>query len=142
VRIEEATTVSKELAGAMDRLVGDRSVHPGALTQDELHAIVHSPATRLLVARNSDDDVVGSLTLALVRLPTGMRAGIHDLEIETSERQHGVAEMLIMEALRLAHDAGVRTVDLVSEAEVDATANWFRRLGFKESIVVHRRELS
>ena len=101
-----------------------------------------SPATRLLVARNTEDDVVGSLTLALVRLPTGMRAGIHDLEIDISERQHGVAEMLIMEALRLAHEAGAQTVDLVSEVDDEGTDDWYRRLGFKESVVVHRRERS
>jgi ribosomal protein S18 acetylase RimI-like enzyme len=142
VSVEEATAVSEELTAAIDRLVGDRSSCPGAPTQDELRAIVDSPATRLLVARNIDDDVVGALTLALVRLPTGMRAGIHDLEIEMSERQHGVAEMLIMEALRLAREAGVRTVDLISEVDVEGPDDWYRRLGFKRSVIVHRRELS
>jgi ribosomal protein S18 acetylase RimI-like enzyme len=142
VRIEEATAVSEELTAAMDRLVRDLSASPGAPTQDELNAIVHSPETRLLVARNIDDDVVGSLTLALVRLPTGVRAGLYDLEIDIAERQHGVAEMLIMEAVRLAHDAGVRTVDLMSDVGVYGTDDWYRRLGFTKSITIHRRELS
>jgi ribosomal protein S18 acetylase RimI-like enzyme len=116
VRVEEATAASEELTAA--------------------------PATRLLVARNVDDDIVGSLTLAFVRVPTGVRAGLYDLEVDTAERQHGVEEMLIMEAVRLAHDAGVRTVDLVAEVDVNGTDDWYRRLGFKDSIVVHRRELS
>jgi ribosomal protein S18 acetylase RimI-like enzyme len=142
VRVEEATAVSEELTVAIDRLVGDLSASPGAPTQDELQAIVHSSATRLLVARNVDDDVVGSLTLALVRLPTGVRAGLYDLEVAIPERQHGVAEMLIMEAVRLAHDAGAGTVDLMSDVGAYGTEDWYRRLGFKESIIVHRRELS
>jgi ribosomal protein S18 acetylase RimI-like enzyme len=142
VRIEEATAVSEELTAAMDRLVRDLSASPGPPTQDELNAIVHSPETRLLVARNIDDDVVGSLTLALVRLPTGVRAGLYDLEIDIAERQHGVAEMLIMEAVRLAHDAGVRTVDLMSDLGAYGTDDWYRRLGFTKSITIHRRELS
>jgi ribosomal protein S18 acetylase RimI-like enzyme len=142
VRVEEATAVSEELTVAIDRLVGDLSASPGAPTQDELQAIVHSSATRLLVARNVDDDLVGSLTLALVRLPTGVRAGLYDLEVDIAERQHGVAEMLIMEAVRLAHEAGAGTVDLMSDVGGYGTGDWYRRLGFKESIIVHRRELS
>lgn len=50
--------------------------------------------------------------------------------------------MLIMEAVRLAHDAGVRTVDLMSDVGAYGTDDWYRRLGFKERIIVHRRELS
>jgi ribosomal protein S18 acetylase RimI-like enzyme len=120
VRVEEATAVSGELSAAMERL----------------------PATRLLVARNIDDDVVGSLTLALVRLPTGLRGGLYDLEVDRAERQHGVAEMLIMEAVRLAHEAGARSVDLMSDPAGQESDDWYRRLGFKENLVVHRRELS
>jgi ribosomal protein S18 acetylase RimI-like enzyme len=142
VRVEEAIAVSGELTAAMDRLVRDLSASPGAPAPNELQAVVHSPATRLLVARNVDDDVVGSLTLALVRLPTGLRAGLYDLEVDIAERQHGVAEMLIMEAVRLAHEAGVRSVDLMSDVGGLGTDDWYRRLGFKERIIVHRRELS
>jgi hypothetical protein len=57
VRVEEAVVVSEELSAAMDRLVGDLSSSPGAPNQDELQAIVHSPETRLLVARNVDDEL-------------------------------------------------------------------------------------
>jgi GNAT superfamily N-acetyltransferase len=142
VRVEEAIAVSGELTAAMERLVRDLSPTPGAPTPNELQAVIHSPATRLLVARNAEDDVVGSLTLALVRVPTGLRAGLYDLEVDEAERQHGVAEMLVMEALRLAHEAGARSVDLMSDLGGQGTDDWCRRLGFKERIVVHRRELS
>jgi ribosomal protein S18 acetylase RimI-like enzyme len=71
-----------------------------------------------------------------------MRAGLHDLEIDRAVRQQGVAEMLIMDGLRLAHDAGGRTVDLTSWPAPEGTDDWYRRLGFKERIAVYRRELS
>ena len=141
-RVEEATAVSEELIAAMSRLSGELSASARAPTQDELQAVVDSPATRLLVARNADDNIVGSLTLTLVRIPTGMRAELHDLEIDRAVSKQGVAEMLIMEGLRLAHDAGVQTVDLTSWPGPEGTDDWYRRLGFKERIAVYRRELS
>lgn len=141
-RVEEATAVSEELVAAVGRLVGELSSSARAPTQDELEAVVDSPATRLLVARNADDNIVGSLTLTFVGIPTGMRAELHDLEIDRAVGQQGVAEMLIMEGLRLAHDAGAHTVDLTSWPGPEATDDWYRRLGFKERIAVYRRELS
>jgi hypothetical protein len=50
--------------------------------------------------------------------------------------------MLIMEAVRLAHEAGAGTVDLMSDVGGYGTDDWYRRLGFKASIIVRRRELS
>ena len=142
VRVEEATAVSEQLIGGMGRLFVDGSSSAHAPTQDELHAVLESPTTRLLVALDRDDNIVGSLTLALVRIPTGLRAGMHDLQIDEAVRQQGVEEMLIMEALRLAHDAGVQAVDLSSAPGDENTDPWYRRLGFKERITVYRRELS
>jgi GNAT superfamily N-acetyltransferase len=141
-RVEEATAASEELTAAMWRLIGEVSSSARAPTQDELQAVVDSPATRLLVARDASDRIVGSLTLAMFRTATGVGAGLHDLEIDRTVSEHGVAEMLIMEALRLAHDFGVRTVDLTSWSGRESTDDWYRRLGFKERITVYRRALS
>jgi hypothetical protein len=65
VRVEEATAASTELTAAMGRLVGQLSSSARAPTEAELQELVDSPATRLLVARDDDGTIVGSLTLAL-----------------------------------------------------------------------------
>jgi ribosomal protein S18 acetylase RimI-like enzyme len=131
VRVEELTTVSADLTAAIGRLVGQLSSSAAAPTEDELREIVESPATRLLVARD-DDAIVGSLTLVLFRIPTGVRAWIEDVVVDESARRRGVGEALSREALRLAAEAGARSVDLTSRPSREGANRLYRRLGFEE----------
>jgi ribosomal protein S18 acetylase RimI-like enzyme len=127
----------------MGRLVGQLSSSARALTDAELRQIIESPATRLLVARDEDGNIVGSLTLASFRIPTGLRAWVEDVVVDQAARRQGVGETLTMEALRLAHGAGARTVDLTVRPEREAAERLYRRLGFKRrDTSVYRREFS
>ena len=47
--------------------------------------MIESPAITLLVARN-DGEIVGSLTLAMFRIPTGRRAWIEDVVVDSAQR--------------------------------------------------------
>jgi ribosomal protein S18 acetylase RimI-like enzyme len=132
VRIEEATEVSDELVSAFRGLVpqlSSSSPPPGAV---ELQEIVSSPATRLLVAREDDGSVVGSLTLVLFRIPTGVRAWIEDVVVDESARGQGAGEALTREAMRMATEAGARTVDLTSRPTREAANRLYERIGFEE----------
>jgi ribosomal protein S18 acetylase RimI-like enzyme len=131
-RVEEATGVSADLTAAIGRLVGQLSSSATAPTEDELREIVESPATRLLVARDDDDAIIGALTLVLFRIPTGMRAWIEDVVVDESARGRGVGEALTRVALRLAAEAGARSVDLTSRPSRTAANRLYRRLGFEE----------
>ena len=113
---------------------------PGA---DELAAIVASPATVLFVARNVDSgDIVGSLTLVLFRIPTGLRAWIEDVVVDESARGQGVGAALSQAALDRASAAGARTVDLTSRPSREAANRLYKRVGFDErSTNVYRYEL-
>jgi ribosomal protein S18 acetylase RimI-like enzyme len=143
VQVEEAQCVSAELTAAMGRLVGQLSSSAPAPTEAELQEVLDSPTTHLLVARDEDDNIVGSLTLALFRIPTGLRAWVEDVVVDQAARRQGVGETLTMEALRLAHGAGARTVDLTVRAEREAAERLYRRLGFKRrDTSVYRREFS
>ena len=77
-----------------------------------------------------DGRIVGLLTLAVFRIPTGVRAWIEDVVVDESERGQGVGEALTREALRRAEAAGARTVDLTSRPSREAANRLYRRLGF------------
>lgn len=141
LRVEEATVASAELTAAVGRLVGQLSAAAQAPTVDELRELVDSPATRLLVARDEYDRVDGLLTLALYRIPTGLRAWVEDVVVDERARRKGVAETLIMEALRLAKGAGATTVEIATR-DNGAPERLFRRLGFKQQKTgIYRHEL-
>jgi len=142
VNVEEVAAVTDELVAAFARLIPQLSRSAPAPTPDELSAIVASPATALLVARGDDGTIVGSLTLVLFRIPTGVRAWIEDVVVDESVRGSGVGEVLNREALRLAAAAGAVTVDLTSRPSREAANRLYKRLGFVERDTnIYRYEL-
>jgi ribosomal protein S18 acetylase RimI-like enzyme len=142
VTVEEARDVSPELVEAFARLIPQLSRSNPPPTEAELAEIVGSDASRLLVARDDGGAVLGSLTLVLFRIPTGVRAWIEDVVVDESARGQGVGEELNREALRVASEAGARTVDLTSRPSREAANRLYQRLGFKQRDTnVYRIEL-
>ena len=130
ISVSEATDVTPELLDALRALVPQLSSSAPPLNEADLAAIVGSPATVLLVARG-EGVVVGSLTLVVFRAPTGARAWIEDVVVDSSIRGRGIGAALVDEALARASAAGARTVDLTSRASREAANRLYLRLGFE-----------
>jgi ribosomal protein S18 acetylase RimI-like enzyme len=142
VSVDEAHAVDDELVDAFQRLIPQLSRSNPPPTREELGELVRSAASHLLVARDGDGRIVGSLTLVLFRIPTGVRAWIEDVVVDESARGQGVGEALNREALRVAGDAGARTVDLTSRPSREAANRLYQRLGFEQRDTnVYRIEL-
>ncbi len=131
VVVVEATEVTPELVAAFERLIPQLSSSNPPPPAVELEEIVSSPATVLFLAR-VDDEIVGSLTLALFRIPTGLRAWIEDVVVDGEARGKGVGEALNQAALAHARSVGARTVDLTSRPSREAANRLYQRIGFVE----------
>ena len=77
--IEEAHSSTPELARAMAELVPQVSGSAPPPNEEELETIVSSPVTRLLLARDENGSIVGTLTLVAFRIPTGVGAWIEGI---------------------------------------------------------------
>lgn len=130
VDIEVVRHVNDELVRAFGRLLPQLSRSARALDAEALRVLVDWPGTHLLVAR-VDGDVVGTLTLVTFPIPTGLRAWIEDVVVDEAGRGHGVGAALTHEAIRLAREAGARTVDLTSRPSRAAANRLYERLGFR-----------
>lgn len=128
--VDVATDVTDALVDAFRRLIPQLSSSSAPPTAGELRAIVDGEATDLLVAR-LDGEVVGSLTLVVFPIPTGLRAWIEDVVVDGAARGHGIGEALNREALRLAASKGAKTVDLTSRPSREAANRLYQRLGFE-----------
>jgi ribosomal protein S18 acetylase RimI-like enzyme len=73
---------------------------------------------------------VGTLTLALFRIPTGLRAWIEDVIVDNESRGKGIGEALTRAALVKAREAGARTVDLTSRPSRESANRLYVRVGF------------
>jgi ribosomal protein S18 acetylase RimI-like enzyme len=108
----------------------------------ELGEIVESPATVLLWAVDDAGRFVGTLTLALFRIPTALRAWIEDVIVDDTVRGQGIGEALTLEANRIAAARGAKTVDLTSRPSREAANRLYQRVGFKlRDTNVYRYEL-
>jgi ribosomal protein S18 acetylase RimI-like enzyme len=131
VSVEEAHAVDDALVAAWERLIGQLSRSAPPPGRAELEEIVSSPATRLLLARNEEGEIVGSLTLALFRIPTGVRAWIEDVVVDEAARGQGAGVALTREALRVASEGGARTIDLTSRPDREAANRLYQAVGFE-----------
>jgi ribosomal protein S18 acetylase RimI-like enzyme len=129
VVVEQATIANAELIEAFQRLIPQLSSSNPPPTQDELAQIISAPSTVLFIAR-LDEHIVGTLTLATFRIPTGVRAWIEDVVVDTAARGHGVGEALNQAAILEAHHRGAVTVDLTSRPSREAANRLYQRIGF------------
>ena len=129
VVVEQATIANAELIEAFQRLIPQLSSSNPPPTQDELAEIISAPSTVLFIAR-LDEHIVGTLTLATFRIPTGVRAWIEDVVVDTAARGHGVGEALNQAAILEAHHRGAITVDLTSRPSREAANRLYQRIGF------------
>lgn len=130
IRITEATDVDEELESAFERLVPQLSRSNAAPDRDALDAILASPA-QLLLARDEKGEIVGTLTLVVFRIPTGLRCRIEDVIVEESARGQGIGEALTRAAIERARKLGAPTVDLTSNPMREAANRLYRRIGFQ-----------
>ena len=118
---------TEEVVAAFARLIPQLS-SAGAPDLEALTRILASGAT-VFVAR-VDTEIVGSLTLVLYRIPTGLKAWIEDVVVDSAARGHGVGEALSRAALEEARRQGAKAVSLTSRPSREVANRLYHRLGF------------
>lgn len=154
--VADESEITDGLATAFGRLVPQLSRNAKIPTAEELAEIVRSPATVLLVAHRGDSgededgqtedscaEIIGSLTLVLFRIPTGLRARIEDVVVDESARGAGAGRALNVAAMERAAAEGAKSIDLTSSPAREAANELYLSLGFKQRDTnVYRAELS
>lgn len=130
VVVVEAHAVDDELVEAFGRLIPQLSSSSPPPTAQHLAALVGSADTVLYLAR-LDGRIVGSLTLAFYRIPTGVKAWIEDVVVDDSVRGRGVGERLNRSALDEARARGAKDVSLTSRPSREAANRLYQRIGFE-----------
>jgi ribosomal protein S18 acetylase RimI-like enzyme len=141
ISVEAAASVDDELLAAVTALVPQLSRSSPPPNRAALAAIVSDPGTTFFVAR-VDGRIVGVLTLAVFRIPTGIRAWIEDVVVDAGARGSGAGAALVQAALDRSAELGARTVDLTSRPHREAANRLYVRMGFEaRETTVYRRTL-
>ena len=121
--------VDDELVTRFAALIPQLSQSSPPPTPEQLAQIVASPDSVLYLAR-LDGGIVGSLTLAFYRIPTGLKAWIEDVVVDDAVRGRGVGAALNQAALAEARRRGAKDVSLTSRPSRTAANRLYLRLGF------------
>ena len=130
VTVEIAVEVTEELVTSLNQLLPQLSSNAAPLSAAEVEALVTSPATVVFVARD-DGRIVGSLTLVVFSIPTGLRAWIEDVVVDEPARGKGVGEALTNAAIEESRRRKVRSIDLTTRPSREAANRLYARLGFE-----------
>jgi ribosomal protein S18 acetylase RimI-like enzyme len=131
--VQRATEATDDLLLALNRLIPQLSASAAPLSEYALADILAATDNALLVAldRERGGAIVGTLTLVVFRIPTGLRAWIEDVVVDTDARGQGVGRALTAEAMRLAAARRVRTLDLTSSPSRLSAHRLYVSLGFE-----------
>jgi ribosomal protein S18 acetylase RimI-like enzyme len=128
--VEPIEHVDDEVYAALIYLLPQLSASAPSLSRERFAAIIDSPSTHLLVARDGSR-IVGSLILVMYELVTGMRARIEDVVVDQAARGRGIGRALTTAALDIATAHHARTVDLTSKPSRTSANQLYQHMGFE-----------
>jgi ribosomal protein S18 acetylase RimI-like enzyme len=133
VKIVEITRITDHIVLAFQRLIPQLNAFNPLPTKEELTKITKTSNTILFAAMNQDseNEIVGTLTLVFFRTPTELHARIEDVVVDTKSRGKGIGRALIEKALKRAAQVGAKRVDLTSNPSRKPANRLYRHLGFK-----------
>ena len=130
MRLEIVIKADEELYEAFQRLVPQLTNNNPPPSLDDLAALVRDTSSTLIIARSDNGDIVGALTLAVYRVPTGIRSVIEDVIVDLSTRGEGIGEALMLRGIELAREKGAGNISLTSNPMRVAANKLYLRVGF------------
>src|SRR5579864_3116346 len=128
MNIERMTEATEELVDMFRALLPQLTEARTPPTLAQLQEVVSNQT--LLVARDDEGRIVGTLTFVLYRVASGVKGRIEDVIVDESARGQGVGEALVREGMRLAKEAGVLMLELTSMPYRQSANRLYKRLGF------------
>jgi ribosomal protein S18 acetylase RimI-like enzyme len=132
VEVERVVVADAPVVSAVRRLLPQLSDRPSEVEANDVETVVNAQATTLFVARDDTGGIVGMLTLATFRLPSGVRAWIEDVVVDEDARRLGAGRALVEAAVEVAREAGAASVDLTSRPSRESARRLYETMGFEE----------
>ncbi len=131
ISIEIATSATAELLTSLNQLVPQLSSSAAPLTSQDVEALIANPAVSVFVAKN-EGAIVGTLTLVVFPIPSGLRAWIEDVVVDESARGLGAGAALTEAAISESKRRGAKSIDLTSRPSREAANAMYVKLGFEQ----------
>jgi len=121
-----------EIVSALKHLLPQLTKNFKSFHLNELKEIVESDSTRLFIAvdRSSGDEIVGTYTFVMFRIPTGKILRIEDVIVDERRRGKGIGKLMMNHAIILAKNEGSIKIELTSHPSRVEANKLYKSLDF------------
>ena len=133
IKIERITSADSSTAEAISLLLKQLSSQEFSFSERELAALVNDPSSSLFLLF-AEDKIAGMLTLGTYLSPTGRKAWIEDVVVDSAYRGKGYGKMLVEHAIEYARTLSPCTLMLTSNPARIAANELYRASGFEQKI--------
>ncbi len=128
--IFELTTADETHLSIINRLLAQLSTKGHTLSPANFKSIVESDATHLFLASHNGE-TAGMLTLCTYRSPSGAKAWIEDVVVDSSHRSKGIGRALVEHAIAYAGKTEGVTLMLTSRPARTEANKLYASAGFE-----------
>ena len=133
IKIERITSADGSTAEAISLLLKQLSSQEFSFSERDLAALVSDPSSSLFLLY-AEDKIAGMLTLGTYLSPTGRKAWIEDVVVDSAYRGKGYGKMLVEHAIEYARTLSPCTLMLTSNPARIAANELYRASGFEQKI--------
>ena len=131
MRIYRATNITEELVKGVANLLPQLSSNATAPSAEELENLLAKDNLHLLVAE-IDGTIAGMLSLVIVDIPTGRKAWIEDVVVDSAFRGQNIGVELVEKAKEIAIETGAKKLYLTSNPSRLAAHRLYSKCGFEK----------
>lgn len=131
IDIKTITEFDASLTEPIARMLSQLSSKPICFTDDNLRAIIECEGSQLMIMY-ADSQPIGMITLGHYLAPTGCKAWIEDVVIDSTMRGQGLGRRLIEYAIEQTHRIAPASLMLTSRPSRIAANALYRSSGFEQ----------
>jgi ribosomal protein S18 acetylase RimI-like enzyme len=131
INISELTEASSSVLQSINELLPQLSSSAQVISMDRLSELVESDNTIIFLGTDDSGQILGMLSLIVMKIPTGNKAWIEDVVVDQSARGKGMGKALMDHALERAKELAVKSVDLTSRPSRETANMLYQSLGYQ-----------
>ena len=131
MKIYRVTECSANLIEALEQLLPQLSSSATMPSEEYIESMLNNENFYLFVAEH-EGAIVGMLSLVMVDIPTGRKAWIEDVVVDSRARGLHIGQALVEEAKACAKEIGAKKIYLTSNPSRKAAHALYKKCGFEE----------
>ena len=131
MKIYRVTECSANLIEALEQLLPQLSSSATMPSEEYIESMLNNENFYLFVAEH-EGAIVGMLSLVVVDIPTGRKAWVEDVVVDSRARGLHIGQALVEEAKVCAKEVGAKKIYLTSNPSRKAAHALYKKCGFEE----------